>query len=193
MSIGTALGWGNPATIALSVVLAFLVGYSLTMLSLLRSGLALAVSVAPAFASDSLYGSSAKTFPLLRSGLALVAAVPLAFASDSISIAAMELADNAIILAIPGAMDAELSTSLFWGSLAFALGVAFCVAYPVNRYLIARGQGHAVVHAHRHAVDPTGNDVAADLGSPTSFVLIGFTAIAVTIAATVGTAVLLEG
>src|SRR5689334_17907530 len=89
MIIGTALGWSNPATIALSVVLAFLFGYSLTML------------------------------PLLRSGLALGVALPLAFASDSLSIAVMELADNAVILAIPGAMDAGLSSPLFWGSLAF--------------------------------------------------------------------------
>jgi hypothetical protein len=163
MIIGTALGWSNPATIALSVVLAFAFGYSLTML------------------------------PLLRSGLALAVALPLAFASDSLSIAVMELADNAVILAIPGAIDAGLSSPLFWGSLAFSLVVAFCFAYPLNRYLIARGQGHAVVHGHHHGADPSGSEAPAGLNSPTSFVLIGLAAIAVTIAVTVGAAVLLDG
>lgn len=160
MILGTALGWSNPATIALSVVLAFLFGFSLTML------------------------------PLIRSGLAFAIALPVAFASDSLSIAVMELADNAVILAIPGAMDAGLSSPLFWGSLAFALVVAFCFAYPLNRYLISRGQGHAVVHGHHHrGADPTG-DVSAGLSSPTTFVLIGLAAIAVTITATVGAAFL---
>ncbi len=116
--IGTALGWGDWATIALAVVLAFFFGYLLTML------------------------------PLLRSGIALAAAVPVALAADTVSIAVMELVDNAIILVIPGAMDAGLADFLFWGSLAFALLVAGAVAYPVNRALIARGKGHAVVHAH---------------------------------------------
>ena len=161
MIIGTALGWSNPATIALSVVLAFLFGYSLTML------------------------------PLLRSGLALGVALPLAFASDSLSIAVMELADSAVILAIPGAMDAGLSSPLFWGALAFALVVAFCFAYPLNRYLIARGQGHAVVHSHHgHGAGHTGSETPAGLSSPTTFVLIGLAAIAVTITLTVGAAVL---
>lgn len=159
MIIGTALSWGNPATIALSVVLAFLFGYSLTML------------------------------PLLRSGLALGVALPLAFASDSLSIAVMELADSAVILAIPGAMDAGLSSPLFWASLAFALVVAFCFAYPLNRFLIARGQGHAVVHGDHHGADATG-DTPAGLSSPTTFVLIGLAAIAVTITVTVGAAVI---
>jgi len=116
--IGTALGWGNLETIVVAVVLAFFFGYTLTML------------------------------PLLRAGIALTAAVPLALASDTISIAVMELVDNAIVLLIPGAMDAGLSDSLFWGSLAVALLIAGAVAFPVNRYLIARGKGHAVVHAH---------------------------------------------
>jgi hypothetical protein len=161
MIVGTALGWSNPATIALSVVLAFLFGYSLTML------------------------------PLLRAGLALGVALPLAFASDSLSIAVMELADNAVILAIPGAMDAGLSSPLFWGSLAFALVVAFCFAYPLNRYLIARGQGHAVVHSHHgHGAGHTGSEAPAGLSSPTTFVLIGLAAIAVTITVTVGAALL---
>ena len=116
--IGTALGWSNLATIALAVVLAFFFGYSLTML------------------------------PLLRSGLAVAAALPLAFASDTLSIAVMEVVDNAIMLVVPGAMEAGVGSILFWGSLAFALAVAFVAAYPVNRYLISRGRGHAVVHQY---------------------------------------------
>ena len=116
--IGTALGWSTVATIALAIVLAFFFGYALTML------------------------------PLLRSGMALGAALPLAFASDTLSITVMEIVDNLIIVVIPGAMDAGLSSLLFWGSLAFALAVAFVAAFPVNRYLISRGKGHAVVHKH---------------------------------------------
>jgi hypothetical protein len=118
MIIGTALGWGDYETIALAVVLAFFFGYSLTML------------------------------PLLRAGLAFGAAVPLALASDTVSIAVMEIVDNAIMLLIPGAMDAGLTNLLFWGSLAVALLIAGAVAFPVNRWLIVRGKGHAVVHAH---------------------------------------------
>jgi Domain of unknown function (DUF4396) len=118
MIIGTALGWGDIETIALAVVLAFVFGYSLTML------------------------------PLLRAGLAVGTAVSLALASDTISIAVMEIVDNAIMLLIPGAMDAGLTNALFWGSLAAALLIAGAVAFPVNRWLIARGKGHAVVHAH---------------------------------------------
>jgi len=118
VAIGTALGWGNLETIVLAIVLAFFFGYSLTML------------------------------PLLRAGLALAAALPLAFASDTLSIAVMEIVDNAIILVIPGAMEAGLDEILFWGSLAFSLVVAFAAAFPVNRWLIARGKGHAVVHAY---------------------------------------------
>jgi hypothetical protein len=114
--IGTILGWGNVATIALAVVLAFFFGYSLTML------------------------------PLLRSGLALATVLPIAFAADTLSITIMEIVDNLIILIIPGAMEAGLTSLLFWGSLAFALAVAFVAAFPVNRWLIARGRGHAVVH-----------------------------------------------
>jgi hypothetical protein len=116
--IGTALGWSTVATIALAIVLAFFFGYGLTML------------------------------PLLRSGMALGAALPLAFASDTISITVMEIVDNLIIVVIPGAMDAGLGSFLFWGSLAFALAVAFVAAFPVNRYLISRGKGHTVVHEH---------------------------------------------
>jgi uncharacterized protein DUF4396 len=116
--IGTALGWGNFETIVLAIALAFLFGYSLTML------------------------------PLLRAGLAFAAAVPLALASDTLSIAVMELVDNAFLLVVPGAMEAGLDTALFWASLALALLIAGICAYPVNRYLIARGKGHAVVHAY---------------------------------------------
>jgi hypothetical protein len=116
--IGTQLGWGNWPTVALAIVLAFFFGYSLTLL------------------------------PLVRAGLALAAALPLAFASDTLSIAVMEIVDNAIVLVIPGAMEAELADWLFWGSLALSLAIAFVVAYPVNRWLITRGKGHAVIHAH---------------------------------------------
>src|SRR5918999_2280697 len=116
--IGTALGWSNLPTIVLAIVLAFLFGYSFTML------------------------------PLLRANIALGVAVGLALASDTISIAVMEFVDNVILLLIPGAMEAGLDALLFWASLAFALLVAGPVAYPGKRYLIARGKGHAVVHAH---------------------------------------------
>jgi hypothetical protein len=116
LAIGTALGLSNGATIALAIVLAFFFGYSLTSL------------------------------PLLRGGLALAVVVPIALASDTLSIAVMEIVDNAIVVAVPGAMDAGLGDLLFWGSLSFALAVAGVVALPVNRWLIARGRGHAVVH-----------------------------------------------
>lgn len=119
MVIGTALGWGNLETIALAVVLAFLFGYALTMR------------------------------PLLASAMPLRQAMRLALAADTASIAIMEVVDNAIMLLIPGAMDAPLSSLLFWGSLAVALAIAALAAYPVNRWLIARGRGHAVVHS-RH-------------------------------------------
>jgi hypothetical protein len=118
MVIGTALRWSSPATVAISVVLAFLFGYALTMR------------------------------PLLRSGLGFAAAAKLALAADSISIAIMEIVDNAIMLIIPGAMEAGLSSALFWVSLAFSLIVAGAAAFPVNWWLIARGRGHAVVHTH---------------------------------------------
>src|SRR5215212_834547 len=106
MAIGTALGLSNWPTVALAVVLAFIFGYALTSL------------------------------PLLRAGLALAAVIPIALASDTFSIAVMEIVDNAVILVVPGAMDAGLSALLFWGSLAFALSVAFVAAVPVNRWLI---------------------------------------------------------
>jgi hypothetical protein len=118
MVIGTALGLSDVATIALAVALAFLFGYSLTSL------------------------------PLLRSGLALGTVIPLALASDTASIAIMEVVDNAIMLLIPGAMDLGPGDPGFWASLAVALLIAGAAAYPVNRWLLARGRGHAVVHAH---------------------------------------------
>ena len=91
------------------------------------------------------FGYAFTAVPLLRSGLALGAAAGIAFAADTISIAVMEIVDNAVLLVVPGAMEAGLDDPLFWGSLAFALAVAFVAAYPVNRWLIARGRGHAVV------------------------------------------------
>ena len=119
--IGTILGWGIFATIVLAIILAFFFGYLLTML------------------------------PLLRSGLALGTVLPLAFASDTLSITVMEIVDNLIILVIPGTMEAGLGSLLFWGSLVFALAVAFVAAFPVNRWLIGRGKGHAVVHEYHHS------------------------------------------
>ena len=118
MVIGTALGWDTLSTIALAVALAFVFGYALTMR------------------------------PLLRAGMPLRQALKLALAADTASIAVMEVVDNAIMLVIPGAMTAGLDTALFWGSLGVALLLAGTAAYPVNRWLIARGRGHAVVHAH---------------------------------------------
>ena len=120
MAIGTTLGFSDLGTIALAVGLAFLFGYSLTVV------------------------------PLLRAGLALSAVVPIALAADTVSIAVMEIVDNLIMVAVPGAMDAGLDSALFWGALAFALLVAGLVAIPVNRWLIARGKGHAVVHQRMH-------------------------------------------
>ncbi len=120
MVIGTAIGLSNLQTVALAVTLAFISGYLLTML------------------------------PLLRAGMGWLAASRLALAADTVSIAIMEIVDNGVMLAIPDAMDAPLSSLLFWGSLAFALAVAGLAAWPVNRWLIARGRGHAVVHAHHH-------------------------------------------
>jgi hypothetical protein len=116
MVIGTALGFSEWGTVALAVALAFFFGYLLTSL------------------------------PLLRAGLALSVVIPIALAADTLSIAVMEIVDNAILLAVPGAMEAGLESTLFWGSLAFALAIAGVVAFPVNRWLIARGKGHAVVH-----------------------------------------------
>jgi hypothetical protein len=118
MVIGTALEWSNAATVVLSIVLAFFFGYALTLR------------------------------PLVASGMALRSALSLAFAADTISITIMEIVDNAIMLAIPGAMDAPISSFFFWSTLALALVVAGFVAFPVNAWLIKRGRGHAHIHAH---------------------------------------------
>ena len=118
--LATWWGWTNTPSILLAVVLAFVFGYSLTIT------------------------------PVLRSGLPLRRALGVAFAADTVSILTMELVDNAVVLAVPGAMDAGLRDLLFWGSLAFSLAVAFAVTVPVNRALIARGKGHAVVHEYHH-------------------------------------------
>jgi hypothetical protein len=116
MVIGTALGFSEWGTVGLAVALAFLFGYTLTSL------------------------------PLLRAGLALSVVIPIALASDTLSIAVMEVIDNAIMLTVPGAMEAELDSLLFWGTLSVALAVAGAVAMPVNLWLLRRGKGHAVVH-----------------------------------------------
>ena len=121
MVIGTAFGWSNGATIVASIVLAFFFGYALTSL------------------------------PLLRAGLPPRRVVPLAFASDTLSITTMEIVDTLIIVLIPGALAAGLGDPLFWGSLAVALLIAGGFAFPVNRWLLARGKGHAVVHQYHHA------------------------------------------
>jgi hypothetical protein len=120
MIIGTALGWSDLATIALAVALAFFFGYTLT------------------------------SWPLLRSGMPVREVAPIAFASDTISITIMEIVDNAIMLLIPGAMEASLNDIGFWAALAVALLIAGVAAFPANRWLLARGKGHAVVHEHHH-------------------------------------------
>jgi hypothetical protein len=120
MVLGTWWGWSDGATIALAVALAFLFGYALTI------------------------------GPVLRSGLPLRTAITVALAADTVSILTMEVVDNAIMLAIPGAMEAGLSSPLFWASLTAALLIAFAVTVPVNRALIGRGKGHAVVHQYHH-------------------------------------------
>ncbi|MBA4490626.1 DUF4396 domain-containing protein [Paracoccus sp. S1E-3] len=120
MVIGTALHWSNLATVVLSVVLAFIFGYALTMR------------------------------PLLASGMGFAAAAKLALAADTASITIMEIVDNLIMLVVPGAMDAHLSSPLFWITLVLALGIAGLAAFPVNRWLIKRGRGHALVHSHHN-------------------------------------------
>src|SRR5215467_11729997 len=120
MVIGVAFGWSNGATVGLSVVLAFFFGYLMTF------------------------------WPLHAGRMAFKTAAALALASDTLSITVMEIVDNAVVLMIPGAMDAGLTSLLFWGSLALSLAVAFIAALPVNRWLISRGRGHALVHAHHH-------------------------------------------
>ena len=117
MILGTALGLSNAMTIVFSTALAFVAGFTLTAL------------------------------PFLRRGYSLAAAARIAFAADAASITVMEIVDNLLMLVIPGAMSASLDSLLFWGSLALSLAVAGVAAFPVNRWLIARGRGHAVVHA----------------------------------------------
>ncbi len=116
MVVATALGWGDVASITISIALAFLFGYALTL------------------------------GPILRAGIPPRRAARLTLASDTLSIATMEIVDNAFILLVPGAIAAGLSDSLFWWSLALSLVIAFVVAVPVNRWLIARGRGHALIH-----------------------------------------------
>ncbi len=120
MIISTALGWAAVPSIAISIVLAFFFGYLLSLL------------------------------PLLKHGLGWNKSLKIAFAADTASISVMEITDNLVILIIPGAITAGLTTFLFWGSLAFSLMVAFLVAFPLNRYLISRGKGHAVAHKYHH-------------------------------------------
>jgi hypothetical protein len=120
MVISTALGWHDAASILLAVALAFLFGYALAIR------------------------------PVLKAGIGFRQALGVALAADTVSIAVMELVDNAILLAIPGAMDAGVTSLLFWASLAVALAVAFVVTVPVNRWMIARGKGHAVAHHYHH-------------------------------------------
>ena len=117
MVIGTSLGLTDGATVALAVALAFVFGYALTMRG------------------------------VLRAGLPFRAALRVALAADTVSILVMEIVDNAVILGVPGAMDAGIASLLFWGALAVALAVAFVVTLPINRALMSRGRGHAVVHA----------------------------------------------
>ncbi|MER6595606.1 DUF4396 domain-containing protein [Micromonospora purpureochromogenes] len=121
MVIGTALGWSALPTVVLAVALAFVFGYALTMRGVLRAGV------------------DGRT------------ALKVALAADTVSIAVMEILDNAVMLAVPDAMEAGLTSWVFWASLAFALLVAFLLTTPVNRWLISRGKGHAVVHAYHHA------------------------------------------
>jgi hypothetical protein len=118
MVIGTAYNLSNSTTIVLSIVLAFIFGYSLSM------------------------------WTLLRSGMALQSAFKIVLAADTLSILTMEIVDNLVVIAIPGALNAQLNDALFWGSLAVSLVIAFIVTVPVNRYMIARGKGHAVMHGH---------------------------------------------
>ncbi len=120
MVMGTAFNWHGAATVALSIGLAFFFGYLLSIL------------------------------PILKHGLGLRQALKVALAADTVSIATMELTDNVFMLVVPGAMSAGLGSGLFWGSLVLSLVAAFLAAYPVNRYLIARGKGHALSHQYHH-------------------------------------------
>ena len=121
MVVSSALNWPALPSIALSVVLAFIFGYAFSMT------------------------------PLLRSGVTLRKALTLVLAADTLSIAVMEIVDNVFIALVPGAIDAGLDTALFWVSLGLSLLAAFIAAFPVNKYLISRGMGHAVVHEYHHS------------------------------------------
>lgn len=137
LMIGTALGLGTWTTIALAVSLAFLFGYALS------------------------------TLPLLRAGLGVGAALSIVLAADTLSIATMELVDNSVMALVPGAMEAGLVNPVFWLSMMLALTVAFFAAWPVNRYLLARGKGHALTHGY-HGVEPTGaRRFIPELATPT--------------------------
>ncbi|MFE9725225.1 DUF4396 domain-containing protein [Streptomyces sp. NPDC005794] len=118
MAIGTALMWGNVPTMVLAIALAFVFGYSFTL------------------------------FAVRRAGLDFKTAIKVALAADTVSIAVMELVDNGIIALVPGAMDAHLADALFWTSLLGGFVIALLLTAPVNKWLISRGKGHAVVHAH---------------------------------------------
>ncbi|MCX4551609.1 DUF4396 domain-containing protein [Streptomyces sp. NBC_01387] len=120
MVIGTAFGWGNAPTMITAIVLAFFFGYSLTLRS------------------------------ILRAGVGFKAAFRVALAADTLSIAVMELIDNGVITLWPSAMNAQLADALFWTSLALSLVLAFAVTTPVNKWMIGRGKGHAVVHRYHH-------------------------------------------
>ncbi|MGH8412141.1 MAG: DUF4396 domain-containing protein [Pseudomonas sp.] len=119
--IGQWLGWSNSQTIVLAVILAFIFGYILSLR------------------------------PVLKAGVALTTALGLVLAADTLSIATMEIVDNAVMAMIPGAMGAGLSNPLFWGSMAASLVAAFIAAFPVNRFLLARGKGHALMHQYHHS------------------------------------------
>jgi hypothetical protein len=120
MAIATAAGWGNAASIALAVVLGFIFGYSLTI------------------------------WPVLRAGLSFRQATGVALAADTVSIAIMEAVDNVFVLLVPGAIDAGLRDAKFWWSIALGFAIAFGPAWAANRWLIARGRGHAVAHQYHH-------------------------------------------
>ena len=126
LMIGTAAGLGNAATIVLAIALAFLFGYTLS------------------------------TLPLLRAGLGVGAALSVVLAADTLSIATMEVVDNVVMALIPGAMDAGLVNVVFWVGMMIALAAAFFAAYPVNRHLLQRGKGHALTHEYHGAATPTG-------------------------------------
>ena len=162
MVVAAALGFGNTASVAISVVLAFFFGYALTLRPVFRAGVPVRRALRLAFASDTVsiaislvlaffFGYALTIRPVLRAGLGLRRAAGVAFASDTVSITTMEIIDNAFILIVPGAMAAGLGDALFWWSLGLSLVIAFALTVPVNRWLIARGRGHAVMHElHAH-------------------------------------------